>query len=139
MKNQIQVVYPTTLKRNSTCHPIRRSVPWLVMLGALLLLALKHPVVGADGGLSGANTAEGDNALQSLTTGTGNTAIGNSALASDTTGFGNTASGVNALQLNNGINNTATGAEALFNNTTGHDNTATGFDTLVSNRNGVFN
>ena len=56
------------------------------------------PTAGAvspppDGGYPGANTAEGDFALFSLTTGSRNTAIGNSALLSNTTGSDNTAIG----------------------------------------------
>src|SRR5438876_2881532 len=43
-----------------------------------------------DGGYSGDNTAEGTNALFSLTTGTGNTANGFEALFSNTTGLANT-------------------------------------------------
>src|SRR6476619_2557238 len=50
-----------------------------------------------DGGYPNANTAEGDNALFSLTTGARNTAIGNSALLLNTTGSDNTAVGNTAL------------------------------------------
>ena len=92
-----------------------------------------------DGGYPDFNTAEGDDALFSLTTGVGNAAIGTEALFSNTTGTFNTATGVGAL-LNNttASNNTATGAGALFSNTTigvnsGGDNTATGFAALYSN------
>jgi hypothetical protein len=63
-----------------------------------------------DGGYGNANTAEGDDALFSLTTGTNNTAIGFDALLSNTTGE----------------SNTATGVGALFSNTTSNDNTANG-------------
>src|SRR4029453_8732539 len=56
-----------------------------------------------DGGYPGNNTAEGDDALFSLTTGTENTALGFGALYSNTTGD----------------SNTATGSLALFSNTTG--------------------
>jgi hypothetical protein len=95
-----------------------------------------------DGGYPDFNTAEGDDALFSLTTGVGNAAIGAEALFSNTTGTFNTATGVGAL-LNNttASNNTATGAGALFSNTTigvnsGDDNTATGFAALYSNTTG---
>ena len=50
-----------------------------------------------DGGYPNGNTAEGDNALFSLTTGVGNTATGFQALFSNTTGNGNTANGACAL------------------------------------------
>jgi len=46
-----------------------------------------------DGGYPNQNTAEGDDALFSLTTGTDNTAIGFDALYSHTAGFGCTAIG----------------------------------------------
>jgi len=98
-----------------------------------------------DGGYPDFNTAEGDDALFSLTTGVGNAAIGTEALFSNTTGTFNTATGVGAL-LNNttASNNTATGAGALFSNTTigvnsGHDNTADGIAALLSNTTGANN
>src|SRR5207247_4001923 len=46
-----------------------------------------------DGGYPNANTAEGDQALYSLTSGADNTAVGFNALFSDTTGSNNTSSG----------------------------------------------
>ena len=57
-------------------------------------------VPAPDGGYPGGNTAEGDNALFSLTTGTSNTAIGFAALGSNTTGDFNTAEGFGALVIN---------------------------------------
>jgi hypothetical protein len=65
--------------------------------------------------------------------GVNNTAVGNAALQSNTTGFDNTATGTNAL-LNNitGIGNTASGVFALQTNTAGGYNTATGYSTLAS-------
>ena len=50
-----------------------------------------------DGGYPGSNTAEGDFALNSLTTGVNNTANGFAALAGNTTGSFNTANGYAAL------------------------------------------
>jgi hypothetical protein len=79
-----------------------------------------------DGGYPGANTAEGQNALLSLTTGTYNSAVGILSLKSDTTGSYNTAVGAGTLFLNNGDENTATGAGALLGNSTGGGNTANG-------------
>ena len=80
-----------------------------------------------DGGYGNENTAEGQDALFSLTTGESNTAIGFSALFSNTTGYGNTATGGDALFSNTtGVDNTATGASALSFNSTGSFNTATG-------------
>ena len=79
-----------------------------------------------DGGYPNENTAEGDGALQSLTTGSFNTAIGFQALYSNMMGFQNTANGGFALHANTmGNNNTATGFRALWRNT-GSENTANG-------------
>src|SRR5215469_6842756 len=56
-----------------------------------------------------------------------NTAVGDSALTSNTTGVDNTAIGFQALTNNTtGGGNTANGWEALISNTTGYQNTATG-------------
>jgi hypothetical protein len=65
------------------------------------------------------NTAEGQTALLSLTTGSFNTAVGHVSLRSDTQGAFNTAVGARTLLANTADQNTATGAVALLNNTTG--------------------
>src|SRR5215472_17018835 len=81
-----------------------------------------------DGGYPGGNTAEGDHALFSLTTGVFNTAVGwYSQWAVTFSGNFNTSVGAGALDLNTGEDNTAIGAAALLLNTAGSDNTATGF------------
>jgi hypothetical protein len=93
-----------------------------------------------DGGYPNANTAEGDNALFSVTTGAYNTAIGALALENDTTGSFNTATGYLALSRNfDGNFNTATGDQALYNNSSGYNNTASGIVALYSNTTGVDN
>ena len=93
-----------------------------------------------DGGYPGGNTAEGQDALLSLTTGTYNTATGYLSLKSNTTGSFNTATGVGALSGNTtGSVNVADGVNALLNNTTGHHNTAYGRGALSSNTTGAFN
>ena len=80
-----------------------------------------------DGGYPGDNTAEGEDALFSLTTGLDNTAMGFNALYHNTTGNGNTANGWAALFNNTtGFTNTAVGIYALISNTTGFLNTAIG-------------
>jgi len=90
-----------------------------------------------DGGYAGDNTAEGTDALFSLTTGTENTALGFDALNSNTTGDSNTATGSIALESNTtGVRNTANGFAALNSNTTGERNTATGRAALVNNTTG---
>ena len=92
-----------------------------------------------DGGYAGGNTAVGQNALLSLTTGTYNTAVGIFALLSDTEGKFNTALGAATLLANTGDQNTATGAGALLSNTTGSSNKALGFNagTNVTTANNV--
>ena len=96
------------------------------------------PPPSPDGGYPGNNTAEGDFALFSLTSGVLNTAIGCLALNNNTSGGYNTANGSNALfQNTSGDNNTATGSAALATNTSGGSNTATGANALISNRGSV--
>jgi trimeric autotransporter adhesin len=86
-----------------------------------------------DGCYPNFTTAEGCNALQSLTTGVGNTGVGWYSLFGSSTGSYNTAIGAGALDLNNGDNNTATGTAALLLNTTGIQNTANGALALYNN------
>jgi Chaperone of endosialidase len=92
-----------------------------------------------DGGYPGGNTAEGQNALFSLTTGGFNAAVGFFSLRSNTTGQFNTAIGAGTLLANTADENTATGAAALLSNTTGPSNTANGAFALLSNTAGGFN
>src|SRR5262245_54456786 len=78
-----------------------------------------------DGGYPNFTTAEGEDALFSLTTGSANTALGFQALFSNTTGSLNTATGHNALGKNTaGSENVAIGVNALLTNTTGDANVA---------------
>jgi hypothetical protein len=121
------------------------------MLGCFALPSARAVSPAPDGGYANGNTAEGDNALLSLTSGAYNTAIGFDALVFNTTGTYNTATGSLALFSNKtgnfdtadgfealafnttGYKNTATGFQALLGNTTGHDNTASGFYALYYN------
>src|SRR5438045_2683154 len=89
----------------------------LVLVYCAFLPKAQAVTPAPDGGYPGNNTAEGDGALFSLTTGSNNAAIGFDALFSNTTGSSNTANGINALYFNNADNNTATGAGALVWNT----------------------
>jgi trimeric autotransporter adhesin len=92
-----------------------------------------------DGGYPNKNTAEGQDALFSLTNGTSNTANGFSALKANTNGDRNTANGTYALFTNvTGSDNTATGYAALFFNR-GSGNTANGIGALHSNATGANN
>lgn len=110
-----------------------------------------------DGGYPNQNTAEGQDALFSLTTSTNNTAVGyhalysltetgvntavgSEALANTTDGYGNSAVGWWALKSNTtGKYNTALGDFALISNTIGSDNTAIGAGALAANTTGSFN
>jgi hypothetical protein len=82
------------------------------------------------------NTAEGQDALLSLTTGAFNTANGYLSLQNNITGNFNTAIGAGALLNNTADQNTATGAAALLSNTTGKFNTADGEAALFFNTTG---
>jgi hypothetical protein len=87
-----------------------------------------------DGGYPGGNTAEGQNALLSLTVGTYNTAVGFSSLKRNN-GTLNTAIGVNALTSNTGgYSNTATGVNALYSNTMGWQNRPTDYTRSLATR-----
>ena len=86
-----------------------------------------------DGAYPNFTTAEGQNALQSLTSGTENSGLGALTLFTNSTGSFNTAVGAGALLSNNSDSNTAVGAEALLSNRSGTANTATGLGTLFSN------
>ena len=111
----------------------------LLTLGSFALPPRTQAVVPApDGGYPNFNTAEGQNALFSLTTGQWNTALGAFTLRSDTDGSFNTAVGTAALFSNVGSENTAVGAAALLLNT-GSSNTGVGADALLSNTIGVAN
>src|SRR5947207_12652886 len=105
-----------TVIKTSIGRPFLRSSLILIAL-ALGFVAL-GPMVQAvtpapDGGYPGANTAEGQNTLLSLTTGTYNTAVGWFSLRSNTSGILNTSVGAGALLANTGDENTALGAGAL--------------------------
>jgi hypothetical protein len=92
-----------------------------------------------DGGYAGGNTAEGQSALFSLTSGGYNTALGYFSLRSITTGSYNTGLGAGALVVNTSDQNTAAGAGALLSNTTGYQNTANGAFALFINTTGNYN
>src|SRR6476659_1199620 len=101
---------------------LKKTTPVFVIAFVLAWFALSPTtqavVPSPDGGYPGFNTAEGQDALFSLTpNAAANTAIGFHALYSNTTGD----------------SNTAAGADALANNRTGRSNTATGFHALNEN------
>ena len=126
---------------------------------ALCWLALSAPLKAqcpSACGAVGANTALGNNALDSVTTGIANTAvgfsaltadtaggwnvaIGSSALASNTTGNFNMAIGTEALSQNNASFNLAIGFRTAFQNTTGRHLTGIGAAAMRNNTVGEFN
>jgi hypothetical protein len=112
----------------------------LIALNCFALLSTAQALVPPpDGGYPGGNTAEGQNALLRLTTGTFNTAVGFSSGQAFTTGNFNTAIGAGALLLTTADENTATGAGALLNGSGGFGNTANGAFALFSDTDGDFN
>src|SRR5438477_4194499 len=129
----------------------KNSIPRLPWSHALLFVPLTlacfalSPAARAvtpapDGFYLNQNTAEGEDALFSLTTGSGNTAVGFQTLYSTTAGGGNMGIGAHALYTNTqGQFNTASGSFALFNNTVGGYNAANGYATLYGNTTGKNN
>jgi hypothetical protein len=105
----------------------------LPMLACFALLPAQAVSPAPDGCYPNLTTAEGCEALNSLTGGAANTALGWRSLFSTTDGSFNTGVGVGALVLNNGSSNTAVGAAALLLNSTGSNNTAVGSGTLLNN------
>ncbi len=116
---------------------LKKATPPLLFVFLLACFAF-FPIAEAvvpppDGGYPGANTAEGQQALLSLSGGTFNTALGWSSLKSNIAGNYNTGVGAGALVLNTSDQNTATGAGALLLNTSGFRNTANGAFALLHN------
>jgi hypothetical protein len=105
------------------------AAPLLIIL-ALLCFGLSPKVQAVnpppDGGYPNFNTAEGENALESLTTGSANTAVGWRSLLFNTDASFNTGVGAGTLFFNQANDNTAFGAAALFRTSFGGDNTAVG-------------
>src|SRR5215468_3735180 len=96
-------------------------------LACFAVLATAQAVVPTpDGCYPNLTTAEGCNAIQSLTTGAANTGVGWYALFGTSTGNFNTGIGARALLTNNEDSNTAVGAAALLLNTAGLENSALG-------------
>ena len=116
------------------------------LVGFALLPRVQAVVPPPDGGYPGFNTAEGQNALFSLTSGSANTAVGWFSLWSNIEGSNNTAVGAGTLLFNvgdqstsEGLQNTAVGTAALLFNTTGSNNTALGVLALENNDSGGTN
>ena len=108
-----------------------RKVIFTTALSALVCFGLCQQVQSATdtpdpGSLPTSNTADGQGALGSLTTGLYNSAFGFLSVLSLSDANFDTGIGAGALLVDNGGENTAVGAGALFSNTTGSDNTAVG-------------
>jgi hypothetical protein len=102
-----------------------------------LLPALKAGCPNPPGVCFGQNTAVGQDALFSVTTGVWNVGVGVDALRNTTEGNQNTGIGYQTLFSNTtGDHHTGIGSQALFNNTTGNDNVGVGFRTLFTNTSG---
>ena len=120
---------PLTQFKNITILPVL-----IALTLVCFALASQARAVCQEGCLTNDNTALGDDALISNTTGFQNTATGFNALFNNTTGSLNTANGVEALFNNRtSFGNTAVGAHTLFNNDGKGSNTAVGIDALFSN------
>jgi hypothetical protein len=118
----------------------RNTVFPAILVACFGFLPIAHAVIPPpDGGYPGGNTAVGQNALLSLTTGGFNTAVGWLSLGSNVTGPFNTAVGAGALLATTAERNTATGAGALLSTTAGYGNTADGSFALLRNTTGHFN
>ena len=114
---------------------IRSLVMSLILLCFGLLPRAEAVVPPPDGGYPNFTTAEGQNALFSLTTGAANTGVGWFSLKSVTTGSFNTGVGAGTLVLNAGNENTAIGTATLLLNTAS-GNTAVGSRALLNNTTG---
>ena len=143
----------TTIPSTNYIH--RSLKPSALLFASLLILCLGFlPSIQAvtpapDGGYSGANTAEGTDALFHLTTGVWNSAFGFRALYFNAIGVRNTAVGYEALYhtasddnvgvgaqtlfYNLGRRNVAVGSFALYHNNTGEENVAIGNRALFRN------
>jgi Chaperone of endosialidase len=123
--------------RNSINRSLVRAFLLIALTIGWLALAPHTRAVCQEGCLTNSNTALGEDALISLTTGGFNTANGNQALQNNATGSNNTANGNQALLSNtSGGSNTGVGGGALLFNTDGHANTAIGASALQNNTNG---
>ena len=113
----------------------------LIVVGSLALC--QHVQSATDtpdpGAVPSSNTADGQGALASVTTGLYNSAFGFLSVLSLTDQSFDTGVGAGALLVDTTGTNTAVGAGALLTNSTGTDNDAVGAFALFSNTTGTFN
>src|SRR5205809_979566 len=116
-----------------------RKMIFTTAMSALVCFGLCQQVQSATdtpdpgGSLPTSNTADGQGALGSLTTGLYNSAFGFLSVLSLSDGNFDTGVGAGALLVDNGGTNTAVGAGALFTNVIGAENTALGDVALAFN------
>jgi len=120
-----------------------RNIIFGAILSVLVSLAVCQQMQAQDtpdpGPLTVSNTADGQGALSSLTTGLYNSAFGFLSVLSVSDANFDTGVGAGALLVDNGGTSTTVGAAALFSNTTGGDNNAVGAFALFTNDSGFFN
>src|SRR6266496_2117816 len=122
-----------------------RKIIFTTAMSALVCFGLCQQVRSATdtpdpgGSLPVSNTADGQGALLSLTTGLYNSAFGFLSVLSLSDANFDTGVGAGALLVDNGGQNTAVGAGALFSNTTGSPNTAVGAFAMFFNVDGSSN
>ncbi len=122
-----------------------REIIFTTALSALVCFGLCQQVQSATdtpdpgGSLPTSNTADGQGALGSLTTGLYNSAFGFLSVLSLSDGNFDTGVGAGALLVDNGGKNTAVGAGALFSNTDAGNNTAVGTFAMFTNSHGISN
>jgi Chaperone of endosialidase len=130
------------MKENSIMKS--RKIIFTTILSALVCFGLCQQVQSATdtpdpGSVSLSNTADGQNALLSLTSGIYNSAFGFDSLLLTSDASFNTGVGAGTLLLNIASQNTAVGAGALLSNSDGADNNAVGAFALFTNVSGSFN
>src|SRR5436305_13366457 len=117
MTNAVRVLSRRVCEIFRSSPDMRTRIPSFLITLALVCFALVQNMRAVspapDGGYPGGNTAEGQAALFSLTTGGYNTAVGFFSLRSDSTGSFNTAIGAGTLLANTADGNTASGTGAL--------------------------
>src|SRR5947208_8626364 len=121
-----------------------RKIIFGTVLSALVCFGLCQQVQSATdtpdpGAVPTSNTADGQGALGSLTTGLYNSAFGFLSVLSLSDANFDTGVGAAALLVDNGGTNTAVGAGALLTNSDGADNNAVGAFALFNNVSGFFN
>ncbi len=121
-----------------------RKIMFTTLLSALVCFGLCQQLQSATdtpdpGAKPLSNTADGTNALLSITTGLYNSAFGFDAVLSNSDASFDTGIGAGTLLLNTGSANSAVGAGALLTNSTGSDNNAVGAFALFSNTTASFN